>query len=271
MNAWSDLERELDAWAAAGRVATLWWRDDDAVTVTPGLERLLTLAAQALGRTMPVALAVVPALADVALAERLCGSPGVAVLQHGYAHRNHAPSGAKKAEFGGHRPLTAMASELQAGRRRLQGLLGGPAGRMVLPVLVPPWNRIDGMLARALPDLGFFGISMYRAREGLEPHPGLRIVNTQVDVVDWRNGKVFLGTDPALLLAIDHLAARRRGGVDEHEPTGLLTHHLVHQSDAWDFIAELFRRTAAHPGARWVDAHHVFADAVGDAAAMTTA
>ena len=38
---WDRLEREIDAWAAAGREATLWWRDDDAVAATAELERLL--------------------------------------------------------------------------------------------------------------------------------------------------------------------------------------------------------------------------------------
>jgi hypothetical protein len=31
-------EIELEHWSRAGRDATLWWRDDDAVTATPALE-----------------------------------------------------------------------------------------------------------------------------------------------------------------------------------------------------------------------------------------
>ena len=31
MDAWHDLDVELDAWEANGLTATLWWRDDDAV------------------------------------------------------------------------------------------------------------------------------------------------------------------------------------------------------------------------------------------------
>ena len=54
------LDRELDAWAAAGRVAEAWWRDDDATAPTPALARLLE-ARRAAGA--PVALAVIPARA----------------------------------------------------------------------------------------------------------------------------------------------------------------------------------------------------------------
>ncbi|HUA50624.1 MAG TPA: hypothetical protein VMB81_00595, partial [Candidatus Sulfotelmatobacter sp.] len=64
---WNALEREFAQWAAAGRTATLWWRDDDAVAPSAALDRLLTLGA---GRA-PVALAVVPEPAGEPLARRL--------------------------------------------------------------------------------------------------------------------------------------------------------------------------------------------------------
>src|SRR5216684_8019215 len=68
---WLDLERELDAWRAAGRSATLWWRDDDAVRPTPALDRLLAIAAG-----VPLALAVIPGPTGAPLAERLVSCPG---------------------------------------------------------------------------------------------------------------------------------------------------------------------------------------------------
>ena len=40
---WAVLEAELDLWQAAGRTASFWWRDDDAVAATPALSRLLAL------------------------------------------------------------------------------------------------------------------------------------------------------------------------------------------------------------------------------------
>ncbi|MCH6588741.1 MAG: hypothetical protein IH805_10580 [Proteobacteria bacterium] len=69
---WRILSEELDAWAAAGRAATLWWRDDDAVEPSADLERLLGLAA---ARDIPIALAAIPARASEALAEWLKAHP----------------------------------------------------------------------------------------------------------------------------------------------------------------------------------------------------
>ena len=44
MATWDDLAEELDSWHGSGRCAAFWWRDDDAVRVTPALERLLALS-----------------------------------------------------------------------------------------------------------------------------------------------------------------------------------------------------------------------------------
>jgi hypothetical protein len=38
---WPDLVAELDRWGETGHVASLWWRDDDAVAPTPVLTALL--------------------------------------------------------------------------------------------------------------------------------------------------------------------------------------------------------------------------------------
>ena len=106
---WDALRDELRRWGDAGLCATFWWRDDDAQDHTPALDRLLRLASAL--EVVP-ALAVIPAGATPALAETLKAAAHVDVLQHGYAHRNHAPSAHKKAELGAHRPLTAVTQEL---------------------------------------------------------------------------------------------------------------------------------------------------------------
>ena len=81
---WTDLAIELDHWTAAGRQASFWWRDDDAVAWTPALERLLARA-----EGLPVALAVIPGEAEPALGEALAEFDGVRALQHGWRHENH--------------------------------------------------------------------------------------------------------------------------------------------------------------------------------------
>lgn len=252
MSGWDALAGELDAWAAAGRVATLWWRDDDAEAPTPALERLCALA----GKTgAPLALAVIPARAADALTDLLDDSDGaIAVLQHGYAHQNHAGPDDKKIELGAHRPFAVTLGEIATGWQRLDNLFGA----RLRPVMVPPWNRIAPGLVPMLPEIGFAGLSTFAPRSRAVACPGLIQVNTHVDVIDWRGSRGFVGRDAALAAAITHLAARRGGTADAAEPTGLLTHHLAHDEASWDFIAEFLARVAAHPAARWVDATAAF-------------
>ncbi|HYE00178.1 MAG TPA: hypothetical protein VEH84_12405, partial [Alphaproteobacteria bacterium] len=165
---WDGLARELDLWGAAGRVATLWWRDDDAVAATPALDRLLAPA-------LPLTLAVIPAAAEPGLAERLRTAPAVTVAQHGWSHADHAPPGAKSIELGG-RPAAAVAADLAAGRDRLAALFG----ERFRPVLVPPWNRIDPAVLPLLPGLGYAGLSTFTPRRAAEAAPRVVRVNSHV-------------------------------------------------------------------------------------------
>lgn len=253
MTGWDDLARELDAWGAAGRTATYWWRDDDATRPGPALQRLLRCAGEG-----PLALAVIPAAVEPELAEALAEAPA-SVLQHGFAHRNHAPDGAKKCELARDRPLEAVLAELAAGQARLAELFG----RRFLPVLVPPWNRIDAGVVGRLAGIGFLGLSTYRPRQR-QKLGALAIVNTHVDLVDWRQRR-FVGTEAALGLLLRHLLERRAGAVDAEEPTGILTHHLVHDEAAWDFLGRLNERLRPHPAARWLSAESAFRLASPDA------
>ncbi len=254
MTSWSDLGDELDRWADGGLSATLWWRDDDAAEATPALGRLFGLRA---GLGVPLALAVVPAAAAADLAAATRDADGVTVLQHGYAHRNHAGHGAPKAELGPDRAPDDALGELAAGRERLVALFGGPAAA----VLVPPWNRIaEGLLPR-LGAAGYTGLSTYGPRARALAAPGVVQINTHVDLIDWRGGRGFVGEAAALGLAVGHLAARRGDAADGGEPSGLLSHHLVHDETAWGFIEAFVAATAVHPAARWLDAGEAFAAA----------
>lgn len=250
MTDWGQLERELDLWGALGRRATFWWRDDDAIRRTLALEQLLSLSST---HQVPVALAVIPRKADDTLPRILDGDL-TSVLQHGYSHRNHAPAGEKKCELGPHRPLSGILKELCLGRDRLVHLFGD----RFLPILVPPWNRIDAVVTAALPSSGFAGLSGYTPRQETHAAPGLARVNTHVDPIAWRMDRSFLGTAPALELALDHLRARRVGHADPEEPTGLLTHHLDHDDGCWRFVGELLERTTSHPASCWLGAAAAF-------------
>jgi hypothetical protein len=257
VTSWQDLEAELDAWALAGREATFWWRDDDAVEPTASLERLLALSAE---NGVPVAVAVVPGRSAAALSARLAATGGAATaLQHGYAHCNHAPPGEKKAELGSHRPAAAVCEELARGAALMAGLFESGA----LPILVPPWNRIAPELLPMLPDLGLSGLSTYGPRALPEPAKGLTQANAHVDIMRWDAPRGFLGEAEALGLLCGHLRARRNtamdgAGVDPTEPTGLLTHHLAHDEAAWAFLARLMPLLRRHEAARAATVAEVF-------------
>src|SRR5262249_26910745 len=101
---WGLLEDELGAWHREGRIASFWWRDDDAGAPTPALDRLLDLSA---GAKAPLGLAVVPKWLTPELAPQLKDQENVVVLQHGYAHVNHA-QGRCASELGLDRPIAEV-------------------------------------------------------------------------------------------------------------------------------------------------------------------
>jgi hypothetical protein len=251
---WPDLMAEFDRWEEAGKVATLWWRDDDAVAPTARLGRLLSIASG-----VPVSLAVIPADAEQGLAQwlthylRSAPKASVAVLQHGWRHLNHSGFG-KKSEFTAERPTSEMASELAAGRARLSDLFGARAQ----PVLVPPWNRFDGSLLGLLARCGLTGISRARARSGSLRALGIIEVNIHVDLVAWKEGRGFIGEDAALGGLVEHLRARRLRAACADEPTGILTHHLVQDQATDAFLDQLITVSVAHPAVLWLDASEIF-------------
>ncbi len=251
MTGWGELARELDLWAEAGRTATFWWRDDDAVENTPALGRLLNLRAKFV---VPLAVAAIPARADDSLVRALADDSKSVILQHGYTHRSHAPADRAKSELGGERPVRAVMADLAAGRRCLETLFGGDWH----PILVPPWNRIDDAVVTALPAAGYRGISTMGARSAPDAAPGLRRVNVHLDPIDWRTTRAFVGDDVVLKAVRAHLRRRREGDADPEEPTGLMSHHLAHDEGCWAFLDSFLAATTGHPAARWIDVRSAF-------------
>ena len=235
---WHDLVVELDCWEEAGRVAQLWWRDDDAVAPTPALDRLLAVAGGA-----PLALAVIPADVVEGLAAALAFFPRVAVLHHGWCHANRALTG-KKSEYPAERHPVEVADELDEGRRRLVSLFG----RRALPVFVPPWNRFADRFVPLLGEAGIAAISQMGPRKG-EPPGGIKVIDVDVDVVAWQSGRDFVGEGPALQRLVAALRREREQGPGV---IGLLTHHLVMDLATEDFLARFGEIVAAHRAARWV-------------------
>jgi hypothetical protein len=238
MTSWQALSDEAARWRDAGRTADLWWRDDDAADVDPALDRLLVLQRDT---AAPLALAVVPARATAALAQRLAGEPGIDVLQHGYAHMNHAAPPDKKIELGLQRPAMIVLGELGTGWMALERLFAAQA----LPVMVPPWNRIADILVPTLPEIGYRGLSTFGPRKRAQPVRGFLQVNTHIDLIDWKGGGGFVGEEAALAALVEALGRSRRG---DGEPIGLLSHHLAMDGRAWDFLRSVLEATKTTQG-----------------------
>ena len=249
---WSALERELAQWPSDEMAATFWLRDDDATAATPALDRLLDISNR---DSAPVAIAAIPKSLHPSLPGVLKNQRAVRVLQHGFAHRNHAVGIEKKAwELGLHRPVTAVIDELAVGRDALSARFG----EQFFPVMTPPWNRID---RRLLPDLrrsGFIGLSAFGQRESSHPLPGFTEANTHFDLLRWKGGAQFQGESAAERDIVGHLQRRRLGFAERDEPTGILSHHLVMDEAAWRFLSEFARYVASHSRARWLSAGEVF-------------
>jgi hypothetical protein len=223
---WHPLKAELAIWRAQSRSLPIWWRDDDAIELTPALERLAAMAGTL---TLPVHLAIIPKLAKPILPAFTNTHDEIIPIVHGWQHINHAPDGAKKAEFG--HPRKAAATEAALALNRMQELFD----QRLLPIFVPPWNRLDAGLLPVLSQAGYMGVSTYLPRAGRVAAPGLVQINTHIDPIFWRGGRGLVPPSELVSHIVQQLQDRRHGMTDTQEPMGFLTHHLVHDEDIWTF------------------------------------
>ena len=246
MDPWQTLNTELDLWGTSGKIADLWWRDDDAVATGPKLDRLLSIT-----ETTGLLLAVIPIKAEQNLATAVKAAPHVRVAQHGYAHINHAGRGQGLGawELGLHRGEQAVLDDLDRGRLRLEALFSDD----FIPVIVPPWNHMDPALLAPVAARGFIGVSGFGPRQGGIQLSGFVMVNSHCDLIRWKTGAKFKGEGKTINQLVEHLQARRTGVVDAAEPTGYLTHHIDLDDEGWAFSEELVRHINSHPAACWCD------------------
>jgi hypothetical protein len=234
---WQPLLDELKRWEDAGRAVHFWFRDDDAIEPTEALDRLLALSDRF---SVPMTLAVIPAPSGEALAVRLADQSRISVAVHGWTHQNHASASEKKQELSSHRSTDQMLGELRRGHEKLQSL---HAARFV-PVFVPPWNRIASDLLPELPGLGYRGLSVF----GIAKPAPIAQVNTHVDIMDWHGTG---GCRPHADIVRDIVRQLDHRFQGNDEPIGILTHHLVHDAAAWDFIETLFDVMSVSRAGSW--------------------
>lgn len=245
MSSWSDLSTELDRWAAAGRTATFWWRDDDAVKPTEALDRLLATA----GGT-PIALSVMPGLVEPALAEVVTAHPELTVVQHGWRHESHLAGG--DSEYPPGRPAAEVEREFIEGYAILRDCFG----LQHVPAFTPPWHRFHPGYAGLLRLSGTIAISLIGPRPAPEI-AGMKIVNVHCSPIAWTEPPGFLSDETYLQPLLAHLRGRREGRLPMDEATGIVTHHLVQNVRSHDFLRRLVAAVNGHPAARWLDLREI--------------
>ncbi|TAN02355.1 MAG: polysaccharide deacetylase [Rhizobiaceae bacterium] len=248
MNAFVEVEAEFEVWREHGLTPRFWLRDDDATRPGAALEKLIAVVREF---EIPLLLAVIPMQASASLAERLCAEPLVTPCVHGYAHRRHNAEPAPAIELG-ERPADVVLEELSAGRDRLRQLFG----EKLSGILVPPWNRIERQVAARIHECGFTGLSTNSWHVNGTILPEL---NTQIDIVDWaQGGKGHSLEWVAGELLRRLLQARSRGGA----PLGILSHHLVLDSQGWQTLRDLILYLKMRKGFLFEEADRLLASCV---------
>lgn len=247
----SALIDELNICSDLGIVAEFWWRDDDLQRASRQLDKLLEISDR---HQAPVALATIPRGVEAALAERLSGCDQVSILQHGYSHQNFAPLTERKMELGWHRSGTEIQQQIGSGLHELKSLFD----EQFVAVMAPPWNRIDPRVISLLQGTGLCGLSTTKPRIQTFPVKGIKQVNVHVNILDWKQGNCFAGESVCIEQMVAHLYAKREGQVDPHEPTGIMSHHQVHDDGCWNFLEGVFDVLKKHPNVQILDAASCF-------------
>lgn len=233
---WQPVIEALDRWTMAGLKAPFWLRDDDAIEPSPALDRLTALAARF---KVPIALAIIPAATGKALAAKLQSELRIAPIVHGWAHRNHAPDDEKKQEFGPHRPVSEMHVELTRGLHKLKALYGA----RLVPMFVPPWNRMAPQVAERLGSIGYTAFSTFGLASAVRANGSIPEINTHIDLIDFRGTRRC--RDHGLLAG--SVAATLSHSLDHGRyAVGILSHHLIHDAAAFDFLEGLLSIAGGH-------------------------
>jgi hypothetical protein len=100
--------------------------------------------------------------------------------------------------------------------------------------------------------LGFKALSVFgRASKSATP-----LVNTHIDIMDWHGPR---GGRPHSEIVAELVKELDRRYANGDEPIGIMTHHLVHDATAWDFVETLFAVLSESRAARW----HALDDLIG--------
>jgi peptidoglycan/xylan/chitin deacetylase (PgdA/CDA1 family) len=264
---WKDVSCELDRWAARGLKARFWVRDDDACEASAPLARLHEFAAR---YDITIGLAIIPAKMHPSL-QKFISAEGRRFhpMCHGWQHVSHAPAGCKPSEFGEGRPVEAAIKDARLALSTFRNYFADPA-----PVFVPPFGQISGAMTRALPAIGFAGVSAgpgWLERKlfhlpslavrfpavNLPRRPGIRRLDVHIDPIDWQKGTAH-SADTICDAIVRSLHPRWMGFLSSEAPVGLVTHHLAHDDRIWAACKDVMDVLREHRAVEFLDAGQFF-------------
>lgn len=237
---WTPVRNELAKWRREGLMLPIWWRDDDATEPTVKLDQLIHISEKI---EVPLHLAVIPREATRALGDLVSDNEMVIPVVHGWSHTNHEAPKETKCEFGEGRSIETRREEAAEGLRRIQTLMGDRVASM----FVPPWNRVPTSFLPVLKEVGYSCFSTCNPRSEAEPIPGLLQINTHIDPLYWRPSKGLSHPELIVDKITNLLKQRRQGKTDNSEPFGLLTHHLAHEPQVWEFCNQFWQELLEGP------------------------
>jgi hypothetical protein len=218
--------REIEIWRKQRLRPLAFFRDDDAVAVTPRLRRLVGVCER---HEVSIILSTIPAYADSSLGAFVRASPLLVGAVHGYSHANFSSDPARKSEFCGDRNLQLMLQELELALFRCEEIFEESLSYL----FVAPWHQIDSNLLDHLIKTGYSGVSRF----GWNDHFS-REVNVHVDFIDWGSGHRFQTWDELLQDITWNLRMAR---LRSKYYFGLVTHHDVFDNSQFHLFEEIVR------------------------------
>tara|TARA_B100001741_G_C16531601_1_gene589795 strand:- start:494 stop:1255 length:762 start_codon:yes stop_codon:yes gene_type:complete len=240
---WEKLNTELNKWKEGSIYPIFWVRDDDATKDGPKLSKLVGISKKF---NTPLSIAVIPFLIEKSLVDILNSNNLITVLQHGLKHKNYEPNGQKKSEFGQNREMNSMIEDIIQGAK----LIYGSFEKIYEPIFVPPWNRMNHLLLPYIYSLGIIGVSSFKKSLIDAANNKNTIINTNIDIIDWKKDKIFLGEEKILKQLLSELIIRRNKNDGHKQPIGILTHHNVMEENSFLFLEKLISITQKY-GAQW--------------------
>jgi hypothetical protein len=226
-----------DLFDTFGQYPSFWWRDDDLVEMTPGLERL---SERSLQYRVPCLLSTIAERTSKKLSDLDHHGEILQFACHGLRHQNFERWRFRASEFGPSRSESDVANDLEAAWVAMKSVFGERA----LPIFVPPWNRFHPKHCEVLVKSKFRGLSSFAGNHPRIVPAAIRRFDVHVDIMDWRSTPVVLDQDvivARLSRAFRKLSPSKLFRPNAPlKPIGILTHHRVMNDAAWSIMDELF-------------------------------